>query len=187
LWTRFDPELLYQRATRGLIHLQRFRLAAPAVKRQHELTAQPLAQRLLGDQRLQLADEVAVAPSGQIRIDPILQRRNLQLPQASNRGLRPSLIGEVGQRRTPPQRERLGEQCRRTSWFTSGKRLTSALRELLKARKIDLLGRGPQRIAGSPRHQQRRATQLALFEQSAQLRHVPLQGSTCGGRRALPP
>jgi hypothetical protein len=57
---------------RGLVGLERLRLPARAIERQHQLPAQPLAQRLLGDQRLQLADQLAVAAAGQIGLDPVL-------------------------------------------------------------------------------------------------------------------
>ena len=44
-------------------HLERVRLAAGAVEREHQLRAQPLAQRVLGDERPQLADQVGGAPA----------------------------------------------------------------------------------------------------------------------------
>ena len=49
---RLDPELVDERAARVLVGLQRVGLAVAAVEREHQLAAQPLAVRVLGDQRL---------------------------------------------------------------------------------------------------------------------------------------
>ena len=51
---RLDAELLDERAPRVLVGLQRVGLAVGAVEREHQLGAQPLAVRVLGDQRLEL-------------------------------------------------------------------------------------------------------------------------------------
>ena len=57
---RLDPELLDQRGPRRPVGVQRLRLPARAVEREHELATQALRQRVLGDQALELADELVV-------------------------------------------------------------------------------------------------------------------------------
>ena len=75
-----DPELLDERPPRLLVGLERLGLAARAVEREHQLAAQALAQRVLVDQRLELADERRRgAPSARSRVDPLLERSEAQL------------------------------------------------------------------------------------------------------------
>ena len=51
---RLEPELVDQRAPRVGVGLERLRLATAAVQREHQLRAQPLAQRVARDERAQL-------------------------------------------------------------------------------------------------------------------------------------
>ena len=107
LAARLEPELARQLAPRRPVGLQRLGLARRAVQREHQLAAQPLAQRVLGDQRLELADELRVPAGGEVGVDALLERREPQLLQPRALGLRERLVGEVGERRPAPQRERL--------------------------------------------------------------------------------
>jgi hypothetical protein len=68
---------------------------------------QVLAQRVLGDERLQLAHQVGVAAARQVRVDARLERRPAQLLQPRDLDLRERLEGEVGERRPAPERQRL--------------------------------------------------------------------------------
>ena len=68
--------------------------------------AEPLAQRVPGDERLQLADELGVAAEREVGLDPLFERRELQLVQARDLRLCERLVGEVGQGGTPPEGER---------------------------------------------------------------------------------
>ena len=61
-----DAELLDERAPRLLVGLERLRLAAGAVEAEHQLAPQPLPQRVLVDQRLELADELGVSAAGEV-------------------------------------------------------------------------------------------------------------------------
>ena len=77
-----DPELLDQRPARVAVDVERLGLATRAVEREHELAAQALAQRVLGDQRLELADELGVAAERELGVDALLERRHAQLLEA---------------------------------------------------------------------------------------------------------
>ena len=70
---RLDPELVHQRAAGVLVGLERLGLPAGAIEREHQLRAQPLAQRILGDERLQLADELGVAAGLEVGVDALLE------------------------------------------------------------------------------------------------------------------
>ena len=82
-----EADLVDQPGARGAVGLQRVRLTAVAVEREHELTAQPLAQRMLAHQRLQLTGEARVLAERELRLDAQLDRRQPQLVQADDRAL----------------------------------------------------------------------------------------------------
>ena len=67
-----EPELLGERAPSLVVEAQSVRLSAGAVQREHELTARPLPQRVLGDETLQLGNDVSVATESQLGIEPLL-------------------------------------------------------------------------------------------------------------------
>jgi hypothetical protein len=59
---RLDAELVGEQAPRLLVRDERVRLPARPVEREHLLPPQPLPERLSCDERLELADEIAVPP-----------------------------------------------------------------------------------------------------------------------------
>ena len=93
-----------------MVALQRVRLAAGAVEREHQLAAQPLPQRVLVDERLELGDELAGAAQLEIGVDPFLERVEAKLLETADLVLRERLEGEVGERRSPPDRQRFAEE-----------------------------------------------------------------------------
>ena len=109
LRARLGPELLDEcPASRG-VRVQRVGLPTRPVQREHEVPAQPLAERVLGDQRLELCDELAVPPEREIGVDPILDGREPALVEVS--GVRVHrLAGEVGECRAAPEREGIVQQ-----------------------------------------------------------------------------
>jgi hypothetical protein len=50
-----------------------------------------------------------VAAPGEVRLDPLLEGRQVKLLEPADRGLHEGLVGEVGQRGASPERERLPE------------------------------------------------------------------------------
>ena len=134
LGARLDPELV-ERGPRVAVRLQRLRLPARAVQREHQLAAQPLAMRMLRDQRLQLADELGVPAQRQVGLDPLLERRQPQLLEPAALDPRERLLAELRQRRAAPQRQRLAQQPRRTL----GVGVARLGDEPLEARQVDQL------------------------------------------------
>ena len=61
---------------------------------------------MLGDERLELADELGVASRGEVVVDALLEAGEAQLLQPRDLGLGEALVGEVGKRRAAPERER---------------------------------------------------------------------------------
>jgi hypothetical protein len=85
------PELVEQGAPRGAVGLQRIGLAPAAIQREHELASEPLAQRLRGDEDLELGDELLRAAEGEVGLDAVLERGDAQLLQARAGELRERL------------------------------------------------------------------------------------------------
>jgi hypothetical protein len=69
------------------------------------LLAQPFAQRLGGDERLKLGDEVAPA-EGEVAVDPQLERFPAQLLETRDLHLRKRRVREIGEGRPAPECER---------------------------------------------------------------------------------
>ena len=64
---------------------------------------------MLGDEALELADEVGVASEREVGLDPFFERAQAQLLQACDLWLGERLVGELVQRRPSPQAERLAQ------------------------------------------------------------------------------
>ena len=82
------PSSSTKRVRASLIGLERLGLAPRAVEREHQLAAERLAQRVLADERLELADHVAVPPELEIGVDALPQRDEPELLEAADLRLR---------------------------------------------------------------------------------------------------
>jgi hypothetical protein len=143
-------------------------LAPGAIEREHQLGAQALSQRLAGDQRLELADELAMPSVREIQVDHRFGGGEPQLLQAPDLGRGERLVRDVGQRRSAPERERvargaLGDQT-------------------LEAARVDVVGGDPQLVAAAARDDRRPGV-----EQPAQMRDVLLDHLRRRRRRVLAP
>ena len=98
LYTKFVDE----QAARVRVDRQRLGLTAGPVKRQHQLSAEPLSIRILIDQRFQIADDSGLVPEGKVRLDPRFQRSQPTLLESAEFGGREGLIRELCQRFSPP-------------------------------------------------------------------------------------
>ena len=68
---RFNAELVVQDSPRLDVSFERVGLSPRAVEGQHQWAAQRLSQRMFGDERLELADQLAVATQLQVAVDPL--------------------------------------------------------------------------------------------------------------------
>ena len=89
--------------------MERVGLAAAAVEREHQLAAQTLAERGLGDERLELRDERVLAAESEVGVGAILERRETELFQPRDLALCEGLVPQVGQRLPAPERKRLAQ------------------------------------------------------------------------------
>ena len=88
LLARLQPELLVEKAAAGLVDGQRVGLPAGAVEGEHELATEPLAQRVLLDELLELGHELRVASELEVGVDPLLEGCQALLLEAGARGPR---------------------------------------------------------------------------------------------------
>ena len=107
LRARLDADLVHERASRFPVGVERLRLAPAAVQREHALGMQALAQRVLGDDRVDLPGDLQMVPRGQVRVERELDGLDAQLLEAPDLRRGERRVGHVGQRRAAPQRERL--------------------------------------------------------------------------------
>ena len=89
---------------------QRVGLPARPVQRHHQLAPEPLPGRVGGHQPLQLPHQPGVAAGGQAQLGQGLAGGQAQLLQPGRLGLGPRPVGELGQRRAPPQPQRRLQQ-----------------------------------------------------------------------------
>src|SRR5262249_22727131 len=150
---RFNAKFLHQHATGRVINGQRLRLPPAPVQRDHQQLIAALPERMGGDQRTELADDVRVTAERDIRRYPVLDSACPQLLQARDLRLREVLVADLGQRLTAPQRERLAEVRRRPARFAGRERATAVAGEALETAHVDVLRRGPQEVGTRPGEQ----------------------------------
>ena len=73
---------------------------------------QPLAQRVLGQQRVDLAEDLLVAAGGQVGVDRQLGGGQPQLLEPADLGAGERLVGDVGERLAAKERQRLARGVR---------------------------------------------------------------------------
>ena len=144
---RLDPELVHEHAPRPLICVECLRLPAGPVEREHQLSAQPLAQGVLGDKRLQLGDQVAMAAEREVGFDPLLECRQPELLQPRDLDLGERVVRELRQRRAAPERERLAQLAAASSARPAAERPSSLLEQGLEPMEVELAVGDRQHVA----------------------------------------
>ena len=176
-----DAELLDQQAARLLERLQRVGLAARPVQRDHLLAAQTLAQRVLGDQPVELRDHETVPPERQVGVDTVLH--GCQAPLVQARGLidESGLVGEIAERGSAPQRQRLVQLVRGPVGLAGGERGTTLVGERFEPGGVQAVVGHDQSVAA------RLGDEMTVAERLAQGRYVVVQAPGRGRRRRLAP
>jgi hypothetical protein len=102
---RLDAELLDEQPASLAVALERLGLTARSVEREHELAAQPLAQRVLVHERLELGNERARPAQIEFSVEQLLGYAQAQLVQpadlrhrlaSASRSMREPLFTKVG-------------------------------------------------------------------------------------------
>ena len=137
---RLQAELVVEPPAEPVVRGERLGLAAGAVEGEHELAVRRLAQRVGGDDALELRDRVGVAAEREPGLDPLLPAREPELLEVRGLDARERLV-ELGERRAPPQAQRLLEQRRRLLGVARGERGAAPLPQAAEADRVDALGR----------------------------------------------
>ena len=139
---------------------------------------------MLGDQPLELGHDVGVAAERQVGVDALLQRRGVPLLEPGDLGLRERLVGNVGQRRPAPQRERLAQPRGGVGGSLARERLATLVREPLETIHVELAVLHLEHVAAAPRL---KSLPVAVVERATQLADVVLQHLRGRRRRRLAP
>ncbi len=177
---RFQAEFLGDQGAPGLVDREGVGHPAAAVEGQHQLAAQPFPQRLLPDERLELADEFAVAAQGELRLDALhddadpalLQRRRLGPDQ---------LLRTVGQWLPPPLGEAGAVRLHRVELAVLPERGSRVRDGLVERQQVEPVPTELEAVAVARPDDQLRP------ELTAQLGHALLDLGHSGRRRRFPP
>ncbi len=175
LAARLEPELLDQMFPGPLVGGEGVRLPAAAVQRHHQVAPQPLAERVIMDECLELAHELGVAAHRKIGADAGLDRRGVLLLQAHRLTGEPSVGGDGAEGLTAPQRRRVTEDHTGPRRVAGTHRSLPIAHEGAKSPDVDVTWRNAQRVARRLRGDHLGAERLA------QVPDVGLQG--LAGRR----
>jgi hypothetical protein len=98
VWARLDAELVHEEPASGFVGLESFRLTSGAIEGDHQPSDQLLAVRVLVDEPPKLADQLAVPPQREARVDVRLDHTEPKLvemvsPPPANCSGTPARIG----------------------------------------------------------------------------------------------
>ena len=178
---RLETELVGECTPPVAIDIERFGLTANLVEGEHELAAQPLAQRVRANERLELGNHGASAAQREIGVDPLLGCLHSELLQACDLPASELLVGEVGQRRAAPQPERLGQHGLRGFGLTSNEQRPTLTKEPFERARVELVMAKLERVPATVRGQSPAAKGLT------ELRHVDVDAVRRAGRWPLAP
>ena len=180
LIARLEPELRVQQPPARAEDLERVRLSTAPVQREHELAAQALAQRMSRHERLELGDELRRSPRCQVGVDPILDGCEPQLVEACDLALGEVLVGEVGERASSPQSERLSERLPGSAGILLEQTMAFC-RETLELPRVEIAVGEGKSVAG------RHGLDRCGTERAAKLRDEVLERLRSGRRRRAAP
>ena len=150
-------------------------MPARAVEGEHELSAKPLAERLFADQCVQLRDKRRVAPEGQVGVYAALERLESKLGERRRRGAC-RFGGQVGERTSSPECERLVEQRGCLAWLHGARFLD----EPAETVEVELTRLDAEQIAGRPSDE-------AISQLAPKAKDVVVQRAEGRGRRIVAP
>jgi hypothetical protein len=144
---------------------------------------------VFADEQLELGHRPDVLSEGQLRFQPVLDRHRSQLLEPRDLGLPEGGMGELGQRRAPPQRQSLRQSGASLGGPASGEQAVTFGGQGVEAGGVEPVGINAQQIARSSgdQHLGWGPRETSGLEDLAQIVHVGLQRSARAGRRLFPP
>ena len=177
---RIDAELVGQDLAGALERGQGVALAARPVERDHQLAPHALSQRVMAEQRFGVADRSRMFAAGQEGFEPVFLGHQPELVEPRGLTGQRGFVGEVGERRTAPQTERLlQDRDGRRRVGRAG--LSCVAEQRLEPIGVELVGADLQPVAGRP------ALDPLGAERLAEMRDVGLQGVPRRLRRFVAP
>ena len=107
-----EPELVAEHIARVLERLERIRLPARAVEREHQLGAKALTERVFDDEPLELENDLLVAAEVELDLNPLFDDCQAELIEPGCFPACERLVAEVRQRFATEESERLAELFR---------------------------------------------------------------------------
>ena len=111
-----------------------------------------------------------MATERQICLDPVLERRHAELVETCGLGLRKGLEGEVGERRTTPERQGLTQELRRALGALLRERALALGEQALEPRQVEVAVPDPELVSAAGGHENRGGIALGatVFEHLAE-------------------
>ncbi len=144
--------------------------APGAIQGEHLLAAQPLAQRMLAHERVELGERLGVPAAGEVRVDAVAHAGEAEVLQPRDLRLREAGARHVRERGAAPERERLAKCRGRLPRLAGGELGAPAANEPLEAGGVELARRHLERVAAAVR------AQRAVAERAAQPRRHDVDG-----------
>ena len=149
---RLHPEPVHERAACGAVGGERVRLAARVVERGHLQAAQALVERVLRDQRVELARDVRVAAARQLRLEAVTEAGEAQLLEPRDLGLGEARAAHVRERGAAPEPQRVAQDRGRRGGVAARQLGASAPRVRGEAVGVEPARRHAQRVAAALVH-----------------------------------
>ena len=176
---RLQAELVGQAAAGRLVHGESVGMPARPVQRDHQLRDEPLAVRVLPDERAELGDDAGMAAELQLCVESLLERPQAKLLQAIR--LRPER--DIGQRRAAPEPHPLERQGGSALVLAGGGRGRAVLDERCEAPGVDGPAAEIEPVAAAATLDRR----PERLQDAAEPRNVALDGVRRGWRRVVAP
>ena len=183
---RLEAELLAEQSPALVVSVERLRPAPRAIQREHQLSAQPFAQRVAPHQRVELWHELGVTPQREVDLDPRLERPKPGVVELACYRRGKGLVLEVGERPASPEAEPLAHRFGSLLGFTLLEQSPAFGDQELETAQVELVILDEEHVARRLRDEQLRVAAVVGLEQLAQPGHVRLQRrlGICGRRLA---
>jgi hypothetical protein len=152
LLARIQAEALGQERASSVVRRERLDLALGVVEREHELAPQALAERLLGNETLELGDERSVTAERQLGIDPFFEGDEAKIVQPTGLVLDDASATGVCEGRAVPQGKGGSQAIRREPGSLARECVASVEVQPFESRRVDQLRVDVEHVARRPRY-----------------------------------
>ena len=184
VWAGLSAELISDDLPRPGVRGERLGRPAASLQRTHQLMPEPFPQRIRHSQPPQLGHQPGTASAAQLGLDLPLRRLQPQFLQPGRLRRRQRTPRHVGQRRSPPQAQRLRAQPGRQPRMVTGQRAATLRRQLFEPARVHLGPGDRQPVTRQLRHEH---PAFGIPDQPPQPQHIPADQLTGRVRRVIAP